>query len=187
MTDAPPLTQRSVVWSVEPVRGRRSAPAWSDDAAIAVDLDGDDSTGLPFLQPGPLDARNGWRSHRIELIFRLADVQPEYVLRLALHAVSGPCPQLSIQIGEHRGIFHPRVTRPTRDAVFGTGPIAGDAVVEFGIPGNWFTAGENRLTVATVHDEPLAADDPREFHRNYGGFGSALAWQSIALFDGAAP
>ncbi len=177
----------TVLWAIEPPTQRADRQRhWSEQAVIHFDVDRDDPALWPREHPGPLDARHGWREHRIHLAFAL-DQPPTgtCTLQLEFDAGNGPCPDLAVQVGAHRGVFHPVVVRPTRDRVPGTGPTAGSGTLEVIVPGSWWRPGANTLTLTTVLDGVLADAEKTSFHRAYDSFGSSLQWRSLRLLAGS--
>jgi len=179
----------STVWFFRsPDRRHGNNRGWPGDKTIRLGAGQEDEESLPRDHPGPLDARHGWQEHRMELCFSL-DSAPErdFTLELVFHAANGPCPDLAVELGGHRGVFHPAVSRPTRDRVHGTGPTAGDGALDIALPGSWFHAGPNELAITTTLDGDLVEQERTGFHRHYGSFGSSLQWESVKLLAGATP
>jgi len=152
----------------------------------------------PGFQPGPLDAANGWRDHRVELRVRIepGEVPPAgCVLRLEFAAGHGPCPDLAVELdGVHRGLFHPAVRRDDRSETYRHGPIAGDVTLDVALPAAWLAPGDHVLALTTTLDAeaatgPVPADDEQRRHREQFGshFGSGITWHALTLAPADAP
>lgn len=143
-------------------------------------------TGLPGFQPGPLDAEAGWRDHRAELPVTVGpDLAGDCVLRLEFTAGHGPCPDLLVEVGGRRGLFHPRVRREDRTEVYRHGPIAGEVVLDVPLR---LDAGEHVIAVTTTLDGAAATGPvevlpgPRRHREQYGHhFGSGITWRGATL------
>ncbi len=148
---------------------------------------------LPAFQPGPLDAAGGWRDHRVELPFAVAEAACS-VLRLEFDAGHGPCPDLLVELDGRHGFFHPAVVRDDRAEVYRHGPIAGSCVLEIALPAAWLAPGDHVLALTTTLDAAAATgpvDVPADAlggrHREQFGhhFGSGITWRSLTLAPSA--
>ncbi|WP_181727410.1 polysaccharide lyase family protein [Streptomyces sp. PT12] len=157
----------------------------------------------PLFHPSPLNASTGWRQHRMEVAFDVAEGQVPgdgCVLRLRFAGSHGPCPDLAVDLdGAHRGLFHPHVVRDDRAEVDRQGPIAGECALDIHLPAAWLAPGAHVLTLTTTVDRAAATglegaaldalDNELPRHREqYGNwFGAGITWRGLGLWPAAAP